>query len=103
MSQLQLVEYSIISHSMGGYVGLEILNQEDIPHELLLMHFIFWEDPAQKKSDRLRVSTIVYQKKEAFLCYDINWEDVFYMLKMKHKNIHYTIKIEHMDMDPLVQ
>lgn len=56
---------TIIGHSMGGYVGLEILKR--IQGKLILLHSNFWEDPEQKKHDRNRVIEIVRSNKNLFI------------------------------------
>jgi pimeloyl-ACP methyl ester carboxylesterase len=55
----------VLGHSMGGYVGLELLRQ--MPVELTLIHSNFWEDPESKKLDRNRVIEIVKTNKSLFL------------------------------------
>jgi pimeloyl-ACP methyl ester carboxylesterase len=56
-----LVNPYVFGHSMGGYVGLELLNIR--PVQLTLVHSNFWDDSADKKMDRNRVVTIVEQNK----------------------------------------
>jgi pimeloyl-ACP methyl ester carboxylesterase len=51
----------VFGHSMGGYVGLELLKLR--PIQLTLVHSNFWDDPFEKKQDRDRVVTIVEQNK----------------------------------------
>ncbi|NOQ74674.1 MAG: alpha/beta fold hydrolase [Crocinitomix sp.] len=51
----------VFGHSMGGYVGLELLKKR--PIQLTLVHSNFWNDPADKKKDRNRVVTIVESNK----------------------------------------
>lgn len=55
----------VLGHSMGGYVGLELLKL--VPFKLVLIHSNFWEDNEQKKSDRNRVIEIVKKNKSLFL------------------------------------
>ena len=55
----------IIGHSMGGYVGLELLKLLDA--RLILLHSNFWEDPTEKKADRDRVINIVRKGSELFV------------------------------------
>src|SRR5690606_26597669 len=43
----------VIGHSMGGYVGLELMKL--MACRLILLHSNFWEDPPEKKNDRNRV------------------------------------------------
>ncbi len=51
----------VFGHSMGGYVGLELLKIRSI--QLTLVHSNFWDDPFDKKQDRDRVAKIVEQNK----------------------------------------
>lgn len=55
----------VFGHSMGGYVGLELLKKRAI--QLTLVHSNFWDDPAPKKKDRNRVVSIVAQNKMRLL------------------------------------
>jgi pimeloyl-ACP methyl ester carboxylesterase len=43
----------VLGHSMGGYVGLELLHLGN--YDLTLLHSNFWEDSETKKRDRDRV------------------------------------------------
>ena len=56
---------SVIGHSMGGYVALEIKKLIDI--KVILLHSNFWEDSAQKKEDRNRVIELIQTKKNHFV------------------------------------
>jgi pimeloyl-ACP methyl ester carboxylesterase len=56
---------TIVGHSMGGYVGLELLKLID--GDLILLHSNFWEDPKEKKLDRNRVIGIVKKNKNLFI------------------------------------
>lgn len=51
----------VFGHSMGGYVGLELLKLR--PIKLTLVHSNFWADPDEKKKDRNRVIEIVQSNK----------------------------------------
>ena len=55
----------IIGHSMGGYVGLEMLKSG--AYRVCLLHSNFWEDSEQKKSDRNRVIRLVQKSKNLFI------------------------------------
>ncbi len=52
---------NVFGHSMGGYVGLELLKLR--PIKLTLVHSNFWNDPHEKKKDRDRVVSIVRENK----------------------------------------
>ena len=68
LSSLNIFEFSIVGHSMGGYVAL---NYKDLyPSEvskIVLLNSNFWTDSIQKKKDRLRVAEIVRTNKMYFL------------------------------------
>jgi len=55
----------LFGHSMGGYVGLELLKMR--PIQLTLVHSNFWEDTPTKKKDRNRVIEIVENNKNRFV------------------------------------
>ena len=56
---------SIIGHSMGGYVGLELSQLRSA--EIILLHSNFWADSEAKKLDRNRVINIVEKGKKKFI------------------------------------
>lgn len=68
LNSLFIKEFSIVGHSMGGYIAL---NYKDIyPSKVLkivLLNSNFWTDSSQKKKDRLRVAEIVSTNKIFFL------------------------------------
>lgn len=51
----------VFGHSMGGYVGLELLKLRSI--QLTLVHSNFWDDSLDKKLDRDRVVLVVEKNK----------------------------------------
>lgn len=55
----------VFGHSMGGYVGLELMRL--MPVRLTLIHSNFWADSETKKEDRNRVIEIVKKNKNHFL------------------------------------
>ena len=65
LKEIEIQNPLIIGHSMGGYVGLELMKL--MPMELILLHSNFWEDPEQKKKDRSRVIDIVKKNKDLFI------------------------------------
>jgi pimeloyl-ACP methyl ester carboxylesterase len=81
----------VFGHSMGGYVGLELLKL--MPIKLTLVHSNFWADDDQKKQDRNRVIELVKTKKHFFiqqaipnLFYTkniIKCQDIIHQLKQK--------------------
>lgn len=75
LSALNITCFSVIGHSMGGYVGLKLKHLYSQKYDTLalkcdkvvLLNSNFWEDSAEKKRDRLRVAEIVSKNKELFL------------------------------------
>jgi pimeloyl-ACP methyl ester carboxylesterase len=66
--QLEGFETSVIvGHSMGGYVGLELLNKTPTIEHLVLFHSHPWEDSEEKKKDRERVAELVQTKAAVFI------------------------------------
>jgi len=61
----KIEEPIVFGHSMGGYVGLELLRLRKI--NLTLVHSNFWEDSDEKKKDRNRVIEVVKTNKSLFL------------------------------------
>ena len=57
MSRLRgqnVLSYSVVGHSMGGYVALELFEKDENCQEVVLLNSNFWEDSDEKKRDRLR-------------------------------------------------
>lgn len=65
--ELNLNEYSIVGHSMGGYVGLELKMMDHRCQKLILLNSNFWQDSELKIEDRKRVAEIVKKNKNLFL------------------------------------
>ncbi len=65
---LEISTFSLVGHSMGGYVALELKNKwKDRCDKVVLMNSNFWEDSDSKKKDRLRVAEIVFKNKSHFI------------------------------------
>ncbi len=67
MKQLTIPSYSVVGHSMGGYVGLQLMNQTKAVDQLVLMNSTYWADAEQKKRDRILVAELVQHSKSLFL------------------------------------
>lgn len=63
---LKIHKFTIVGHSMGAYVGLE-LSQHPGFKKLILLNSNCWSDSEQKKQDRLRVASIVMKAKSHFI------------------------------------
>lgn len=64
--QLEIKEFTVVGHSMGAYVGLELSKFSGF-QKLLLLNSNCWTDSEQKKQDRLRVATLVHKAKLHFI------------------------------------
>jgi len=63
---LDIKNFTVVGHSMGAYVGLE-LSQHQGFQKLILLNSNCWSDSEQKKQDRLRVAEIVQKAKSHFI------------------------------------
>lgn len=59
-------EFSIIGHSLGAYVGLELAQLSGC-QKLILLNSNCWNDDEQKRRDRLRVAELVFKVKNHFI------------------------------------
>lgn len=67
LDMLDLGPYSIVGHSMGGYVGTELMKVDQRCSKLVLLNSNFWEDSEEKRKDRKRVAKVVHKNKDLFL------------------------------------
>lgn len=67
MHKKGLTEYSVVGHSMGGYVALELMKIDANCKSLILLNSNFWKDSAEKVRDRERVAEIVKRSKNMFI------------------------------------
>lgn len=58
---------SIVGHSMGGYVALEMMSLGFNIDRLVLFHSSFWSDSKLRQQDRVRVADLVFKAKSLFL------------------------------------
>ena len=66
LKALHVDEFTVIGHSLGAYVGLE-LAQLSSCQKLILLNSNCWSDDDQKRRDRLRVAEIVFKAKKHFI------------------------------------
>jgi pimeloyl-ACP methyl ester carboxylesterase len=66
LDSLAIQSFSVVGHSMGAYVGLELSMHPGF-QQLILLNSNCWSDSEQKKQDRLRVAQIVYKAKDTFI------------------------------------
>ena len=57
----------VVGHSMGGYVGLELMKLIPGLEHLILFHSHPWSDSEDKKRDRERVANLVLTKAPVFI------------------------------------
>lgn len=67
IDELELTNYHLIGHSMGGYVGLELMRLDSRLDKVMLLNSNFWSDSPQKVRDRNRVAEIVLTNKSHFI------------------------------------
>lgn len=67
LDDLQISEYKIIGHSMGGYVALEIFRMDERCSEIILLNSNTWSDSEEKRVDRQRIAQFVMQSKKHFI------------------------------------
>lgn len=60
-------KYTLIGHSMGGYIGLRILEMDSWIEKLIMLHSNIWEDSEERKRNRERVAQVVERSKKIFL------------------------------------
>ena len=63
---LKIDQFTIVGHSMGAYVGLELAKRRGF-QKLILLNSNCWSDSEQKKQDRLRIAQFVHQAKLHFI------------------------------------
>jgi len=67
LDYLSIANFSVVGHSMGGYVALELKAITNGCKSLILLNSTFHEDSDQKKSERLRVAEIAFLNKNLFI------------------------------------
>ena len=64
---LEIDSYSVIGHSMGGYVAILLKEIDSRCKKAVLVNSNFWQDTDQKKRDRIRVAEIAFKAKKLFI------------------------------------
>lgn len=67
IDELGVDSYNVVGHSMGGYVGLELMKNDSRCEKLMLLNSNPWGDSPQKKIDRKRVAEVVKRNQSHFL------------------------------------
>mgnify|MGYP000082179839 CR=1 FL=1 len=66
LKELKITEFTLVGHSLGAYVGLELFQLAPC-QKLILLNSNCWSDDEQKRRDRLRVADLVYSAKKHFV------------------------------------
>lgn len=67
LTEIGIGSYSVVGHSMGGYIALELAKTNLNVEKVCLMNSSFWADSEKKKNDRDRVIGVVKENKTRFL------------------------------------
>ncbi len=67
LTHLNIENFSIVGHSMGGYVALSMLKKSASVEKVILLNSNFWEDSPSKKKDRVRIADIVFTHKNQLI------------------------------------
>lgn len=67
LKEMGISGYSIVGHSMGGYIALQMAKTDPTVGKVCLMNSSFWADSEKKKTDRDRVIGVVKENKSRFL------------------------------------
>lgn len=82
--------FQLVGHSMGGYIGLELLKMTEKAEKLILLNSNFWCDSDAKKKDRVRAASILLQHKDAFIAEAI--PNLFLNPTTSSKQIHQLVE-----------
>ena len=67
IDSLDIENFDILGHSMGGYVALEVKRLKKQCRKVVLMNSNFWSDSPAKVIDRKRIAKLVHSSKTFFL------------------------------------
>ena len=67
LNHLQITGFSVVGHSMGGYVAMLLKQQVEGCKKVILLNSNFWSDSEQKKKDRVRVADIAFKAKSILI------------------------------------
>lgn len=67
INQLGIGHYQLVGHSLGGYVGCELLKTDSRLEQLVFLHSHPWPDSEEKKQDRNRVIELVKARPSFFI------------------------------------
>nr|AMP48268.1 alpha/beta hydrolase family [uncultured bacterium] len=61
LRSLHVRTYDLVGHSMGGYIGLQLMQSDCPPEKLILFHSNHWADSEERRANRDRVGPVVRQ------------------------------------------
>lgn len=67
LKYLQIDCFSVVGHSMGGYVALILKQQMTGCEKVVLLNSNFWSDSESKKKDRVRMADIAFKAKKILI------------------------------------
>lgn len=67
LKHLKINRFSVVGHSMGGYVALLLKQQSQGCEKVILLNSNFWSDNEQKKKDRIRIADIAFKAKRILI------------------------------------
>jgi 2-succinyl-6-hydroxy-2,4-cyclohexadiene-1-carboxylate synthase len=67
LNHLQIDYFSVVGHSMGGYVALILKHQLTRCEKVILLNSNFWADNEQKRKDRVRMADIAFKAKRVLI------------------------------------
>ena len=67
LEALNITDFDVVGHSMGGYVALELKKQMAGCGRIVLLNSNFWEDSVEKKRDRVRVADLALKAKDLLI------------------------------------
>ena len=67
LHHLKIDEFSVVGHSMGGYVALILKHQFPGCDKVVLLNSNFWSDSERKKKDRVRMADIAFKAKKIMI------------------------------------
>jgi len=67
LNHLQIDCFSVVGHSMGGYLALILKQQMTACEKVILLNSNFWADNEQKRKDRVRMADIAFKAKRVLI------------------------------------
>jgi pimeloyl-ACP methyl ester carboxylesterase len=67
LTELGVQNYDLVGHSLGGYIGLELIQIDQRLDKLILFHSNTWADNEERRKNRDRVGPVVRKSLRVFL------------------------------------